>query len=371
MKFSNQLFINYFFDPASALRMDLSQWSQFIFILRECDVLARFHYLSTEANCFEQFPEKVKHHLNSASVKAERQAKQAMYEALDLTKNLGDINITPIFLKGVAYSLRKSSASFGRVYADMDVLVPKSELRNIEQRLSFYGWFSNKSDEYDQKYYRQWAHEIPPMQHSLRGTVADIHHNLIPPISGRAPNISIFTEQLFETKEKLYTLSKPAMVMHSIIHLFFNEEFNHGFRDISDLHMLFSEENEQSSFWTELINLSKKAGFEIELYYAVRHCRKIAKTHFPIPFLALVEIPKLSAIRLFFADFIFNRVLLPSHPACNSLLSNTAHIIATLRGHLLKMPLHILIYHSTHKLIRSCSTMFDKKDSTSQKINMN
>jgi len=42
------------------------------------------------------------------------------------------------------------------------------------------GWVSGHRSAYDQRYYRKWMHEIPPMTHIRRQTVLDLHHNILP-----------------------------------------------------------------------------------------------------------------------------------------------------------------------------------------------
>ena len=49
-----------------------------------------------------------------------------------------------------------------------------------EQLLLHAGWSHMKADEYDQHYYREWMHELPPLQHKERGTVVDLHHGILP-----------------------------------------------------------------------------------------------------------------------------------------------------------------------------------------------
>ena len=342
--------IRYLLNPKDSLELSLKQWSELIMILREVELLARFSYLISEQNLIEQLPLKVQQHLQSAQTKADRQAKQAIYEAEQLANNVKASNITPIFLKGVAYTLLNNKASLGRTYSDMDILVNKADLKTIERRLSLFGWFGKKSDDYDEKYYREWAHEIPPLYQASRGTVADIHHNLLPPISGKAPDIKMFTENTLMTKQGLLTLSKAGLVMHSIIHLFFNEDFSHAFRDITDLHLLFTEEDQKSEFWQELIELSIKSQFETELFYAVRYCQELTETHFPVEFLTTVNKAKPTTFKLTFSDFIFKQVLYPNHSSFRNWQYSIANFFAICRGHILKMPLHILLYHTAHKL---------------------
>lgn len=358
---SAQYIVALFNTPNKALELNLTQWSKFIFVLRECGLLARFYFIAEKDDCFTNFPVKVKHHLNSAKIKSERQNKQAIFEASEITSALQDINVIPVFLKGVAYDIKKSPASLGRIYSDMDILVEKTHLKGIERRLTLFGWFTKIVDDYDDKYYREWAHEIPPMQHSSRGTVADIHHNLLPPISGKAPDIKKFTQKLYTTTSGLTTLSDPAMTLHSIIHLFFNEDFSHGFRDITDLHLIFSSQYENSEYWSTLLSLSIETKFSTELFYAVRYCKEITQTKFPQIFLEKINHFQPSHFKVKFADFIFQKVLLPTHPSCATKHSQFAHFLALFRGHILKMPLHILLYHSLRKLLVTVFKPFNNK----------
>lgn len=348
-----QQIVDLLLHPKLALDLTPAQSSYLIFVLRENRSLARFSYLAKNAGIVNQLPNKVKHHLNASKIKADRQIHQAQFEAEELTKNLKKINVTPIFLKGVAYTVLQNKTSLGRTYSDMDVLVKKNELTKVEQYLSLYGWFSKKSNDYDQKYYRQWAHEIPPMYQGIRGTIADIHHNIIPPISGKAPDISLFSQEIITTKNNLHTLSKHGLTLHSIIHLFFNEDFTHAFRDIFDLHLLFTQAMQEHDeiFWQALFDLAIKTRFNIELFYAVRYCSKILGTKFPQEFYQKVQNLKPNKTQLRVADFIFLTVLYPRHSSYKSLTRTLKESLAVLRGHLLKMPLHILLYHSCHKII--------------------
>ncbi len=44
-----------------------------------------------------------------------------------------------------------------------------------------------KSDPYDDLYYRRWMHELPPLVHSERGQLVDVHHTILPLTAGRSP----------------------------------------------------------------------------------------------------------------------------------------------------------------------------------------
>ena len=40
-------------------------------------------------------------------------------------------------------------------------------------------WVSAPISPYDDRYYRTWAHELPPLRHRERGVELDLHHNLL------------------------------------------------------------------------------------------------------------------------------------------------------------------------------------------------
>ena len=45
------------------------------------------------------------------------------------------------------------------------------------------GWQYDEVNDYDQRYYRDWMHETPPLIHKNRSMEVDLHHNIVPPVS--------------------------------------------------------------------------------------------------------------------------------------------------------------------------------------------
>lgn len=64
---------------------------------------------------------------------------------------------------------------------------------------------------------------------------------------------------------------------------------------------------------------------------------------------ALLPQVKLSKLQLVYCDFVFTRVLALNHKLIPSNFRNFATNLAFIRGHLLKMPLRILLKHSAKK----------------------
>jgi len=277
---------------------------------------------------------------------------QVCFEAMELAQHISKTSSQPaIFLKGAAYVLSGDSVGEGRIFSDIDILVKKEDLPNIERRLQAFAWFPNYSDEYDQKYYREWAHEIPPLIQANRGTVLDVHHNLIPPISGRAPDISLFLSDIRTVAGGYHMLSPHAMTLHSVIHLFYQEEFIHGYRDLSDLHLLVTSNSKNSQYWRALLALAQETKFSVELFYACRYLNKIFGTEIANNVIEPLSNSAPGKIRLKVLDWMFTRVLLPRHSLINKRFTSLAHRAAFIRGHWIKMPFHILCIHSFQKLL--------------------
>ncbi|WP_311964411.1 nucleotidyltransferase family protein, partial [Acinetobacter baumannii] len=79
-------------------------------------------------------------------------------------------------------------AGRGRLFSDVDILVPKPRLDEVEAALMLHGWASTHLDPYDQRYYREWMHEIPPKVHVRRGISIDVHHAIMPETAADRPD---------------------------------------------------------------------------------------------------------------------------------------------------------------------------------------
>tara|TARA_R110000744_G_scaffold114135_5_gene213524 strand:+ start:4287 stop:5369 length:1083 start_codon:yes stop_codon:yes gene_type:complete len=332
--------------------ISLVEWELLIRIAREASVLPRVAYALDTV--MESVPEYAQTHLISAKYHAKLLAQQVQFEAREFKRILPvELQAEIIYLKGAAYTLSGCTAGRGRVFSDIDMLVSKTNLREVEARLSVYAWFTQPTDDYDDMYYRQWAHEIPPLKHSGRGTILDVHHNLVPLISGKAPDINDFTAGARTLSCGARVLSPGAMILHSAVHLFYQEEYHHGFRDLSDLHLLFSEFGCEQAFWDELFILAQKTGFGLELALALRYVNMLFDTHIPQAELHKSQLWLPPKIKLKIFDWIYSRVLQPHHTLCNVSGLGLANTMALVRGHWIKMPVHILLMHTAAKGYRN------------------
>lgn len=324
--------------------VEIKQWENLIHVLREVNLLAACYFKLKKADKLASIPSFAFKHMKSAAIYSSRQSEQVTFECKLLQKILDTENIPSVFLKGASYTLRKSENSEGRVYSDVDLLVAKSDISKAENALSKHAWCTKKVSEYDNKYFREWSHEIPPMFNIHRGTVLDLHHNILLPISGRQVNVELLTENCQLIDSSYTVLSYAATILHSIVHLIINEDLSNGYRDILDITTLIKENN-SPEFWQEIISLSSTLGFNNELYLALSLSRKYANLAIPDNVWLNFSEQKNNSKLNFLLNHIYYFALQPHSPAIQTFKHKIAITIAYFLGHLQKMPLKILIPH--------------------------
>lgn len=343
-----------FMAPEQLPSLSLGKWSDLIFVLRDCRLLASLAELLIEKQLIDTVPEKARFHLLSALKYANRQAEQVRMESQAITSLLRENSVDCVYLKGASYVLNNWHCGAGRVSSDIDVLVRESELATAETLMLKNLWRHQEINDYDDKYYREYAHEIPPLFHIQRGTVLDVHHNLFLPVSGRAPNIESFWKYVANTAQGHQVFLPHAAFVHSVIHLFLNEEVVYGCRDMIDLWRLL-EEHGDDRFIDGVVELCQVNGFNDELMLVsrlLRHWFTSSRTELLLCRVNAEVLPNIasseSKINVWFR--IYRRALVPNHPFIAGRKENIARQLVFMRGHGLKMPLGVLIKHLAIKL---------------------
>jgi len=331
--------------------LSLPEWDLLIRQARRAGLLGRLHAMAEQAELLHKIPEKPADHLIASRVEADRVASVARWEMGQIAFALRNLWVPVIALKGVAYVLNGSAVANGRAFNDLDILVPKPVLADVEAQLMAHGWLSTHLDEYDQRYYRQWMHEIPPMRHIRRKTNLDIHHAILPSTVARRPDTKLLLEDALEIDElpSVYTLSSIDMWLHSATHLFQEGEFHTGLRDLTDLDLLTREMAGQDGFWERLITRAQKLNLSRQLYYGLRYGHRILGTPIPDEVFAATEAfgPRHPLKGLM--DNLFQRAFLPLHGSCDSVVGPTARWALFVRSHATRMPPHLLLPHLAHK----------------------
>ena len=341
-------------DPAQVQHLSLAEWDVFVRQGRQANLLARVWHMLSQRGLLDTVPARPRAHLEWAQVSAARQLIGVEAEVSAIQQALQGIPV--ILLKGAAYTLARLPAAAGRIFSDIDVMVPRESLDAAEAALLGHGWIATHTDPYDQRYYREWMHELPPLMHGGRGTHIDVHHAILPltmavhpdPAKLRAAAVAV------PCHPNLKVLAPEDMVLHSAAHLFYDGEFNNGLRDLCDLDVLLRHfANARPAFWSALVARAEALQLTRSLYYALRYVGWLLATPIPPEAIAAAEIGAPSRTLLAVMDALFMRALLPDHVSCNDRYSHLARRALYIRANWLRMPPLMLAQHLFHKAFLS------------------
>ena len=346
-------------EPDRVPGLDASQFNQLISQGRSARLLASLALQLEQAGILEQLPAPVRRHFQSAVVVHTKQKRDLAYDTGKIRQALDSIGVKLILLKGAAYIHAELPVSRGRLISDIDIIVPQTRIDEVEKTLNQFGWESSYVDTYNERYYRQWMHEIPPLGNKKRGTTLDLHHTILPPTAAANIDASLLFEDLLEVKPGIFTLSWKDMVIHSATHLFHEGEFHHGLRDLWDLdRMLRDFPQRDPTFWDGLVTRAQELDLLGSLFHGLTYSQKVFST--PVPAVVMEHANSWSrALRQPLMDFLFLRAFRPDQPECKLPFTSLALNLLYLRSHYLRMPLYLLLPHLARKAWMS---RFESKD---------
>jgi Uncharacterised nucleotidyltransferase len=268
-------------EPAKLIELDEPRWRDLLARARTSGLLVRLEAMLVELGLLEQIPKKARIHLAEAHSFLRRNQTDVRFEADRVARVLATLNTPIILLKGGAYLLANLPPADRRFAADLDILVQHEHLATVEQTLCAAGWERKRLADYDDRYYREWMHEIPPLWHPERLFAVDVHHTILPRTSRYKPDTeALFAAAITLEDRTLKVLCPADMVLHGAAHLF-TEEFALGLRQLADLHDLLEHFGKERSFWSELLARSRLHGLERILYYLIRYVRPVFGTSIP------------------------------------------------------------------------------------------
>jgi len=130
------------------------------------------------------------------------------------------------------------ACSEGRQIGDLDILVLATDIRRAENELLNAGWEWVKSDPYDDLYYREHMHELPPLIHSGRDRMIDVHHTILPRTHRITPDALVLITEAVELPSGFRILNPAAMVCHCAAHMLADGDLQGGLRNLWDFHCL-------------------------------------------------------------------------------------------------------------------------------------
>ncbi len=331
------------------------QWETAIGQANSARLLGRLAHHNLSSGGLAAVPKGPRMHLRSGLKLVDRLQTELRWELDCIRRALAGIPTPVVLLKGAAYFEAQLPPRLGRLFGDIDILVERGQVAAVEQALFAAGWISAERDPYNQRYYRQWMHEIPPLTHVLRGTSIDVHHSITPPTSAMAVDSTKLLPhiRLAAAGSAFHVLAPVDMVLHSAVHLFQEGEFDHGLRDLLDLQDLLlhfgSGDHAEAEFWPRLFDRSQELGLTVALHHALFHIGRLFGPPAP-PDQAetLAKLRPAWPARTVMAALL-GQVLRPWHPTCVSRASQVARGLLYLRGHALRMPLRLAVPHLVRK----------------------
>lgn len=349
---ANRLLIDALISPKTIRQFTIPDWELCIRQARSSQLLARLAITIREESLESFVPAAVQQHFNASIAHQAHLRNAVRNEVAYIAEALNSINTRLVLLKGAAYELAELAPARCRTFNDIDLLVPKERINDAELSLLMHGWAGIQHDGYDDRYYRTWMHEIPPLRHLVRHSIIDVHHNIVPD-TGR---IHLAADKLLAdarpclNNSGIFVLAAPDMILHSAVHLFNDGEFDHALRDLFDIRDLIHQTVVSETDWQQLISRAEELGLGRSLYYALRYLSIVLKEPLA-PYLDLVSkhAPNRFALRLM--DRLFVRGLKPEHSSCNDSGTTVARFLLYVRGHALRMPLRLLLPHLTRKAL--------------------
>ncbi|HEV8014141.1 MAG TPA: nucleotidyltransferase family protein [Stellaceae bacterium] len=324
-------------------------WDLAIRQARRAGLLARLEAQLRHGRLMGAVPPAQRAHLDAARILATKHRADVARELRAIVTALAPLAVPVILLKGAAYAAAGLPPADGRLFGDIDILLPRDRLAEAERLLAAAGWNAAKTDAYDQRYYRDWMHELPPLQHERRQTAIDVHHTIVPPTAGFAVDAKRLRDAALAVAGApgLAVLAPADMVLHSAAHLFTEGEFGRGLRDLCDLDLLLRHcAKSDPHFWDDLAERAAAFRLERAMHYALRFAAGILGTPVPERLQALGAPAPLGEGLM---DALLGRALRPPHPSCADRLTPLALFLLYIRGHYLRMPLGLLMPHLFRK----------------------
>lgn len=323
------------------------QWSQLLKEGYATGLLGRIYYLFKKNQLIEFIPNSIVWHFSAAYTYSNSYHQDVLIEVEYVNKAFKMSGQIPIFLKGVAYLLANDEAMHGRTFSDIDIFINKKHLSAVERFLHWHGWTAGDVDHYDDRYYRKWMHEIPALTHKTRGSTLDVHHNLLPQTS-RIPFDSMTVEEKADVD--LGVLSAEDRIIHSIVHLFLESEFEKGMRDMTDIDLLIQQhQSYNENFLVVLVDRAIALGVAKLVFYALRYASTYLNTPVTRQARQKLAVYAPNKLQLKLMDHLFTSVLFRPLSLERTLSNRLAHFLMFIRGHWIRMPLHLLIPHLCHK----------------------
>ena len=323
-------------------------------VARRARLLGRLAHSLLDSEKAALLPQTAVDQLEGAAAMARARARLAMWELDRIARAMTDSPETPlVIMKGCAYLVLELPNAPGRVFADVDLLTAEGCLGDVERCLNERGWETRKLSPYDQNYYRNWTHELPPMVHEEREVEIDLHHNVLPRTARLNPSSAKLLESAQPLPDSRYrVLGSEDILLHAMTHLMFDADLADQLRDLLDirdiaLHFAASEE----CFWQRLVSRAVELDLTLPAYYSLRYCQRLLDADIPVAVMNQVEDWAPPKPLRWMMDQCVPRALYPQHPDAPDRVTEFCRLLMYVRSHWIRMPPWLLVYHLSYKFL--------------------
>lgn len=221
-------------DPGSVATPDAAGWTHLLSAARALSLIGTL----AEVMAGRDVPADIARVLADVRQSNIAGQRQALWEAECAKIALAAYSGKVVLLKGTAFAAAGYDAALGRSIGDLDILVDRAGLDQVEALLLAAGWEWVKPDPYDDAYYRQWMHELPPLIHAERDRMIDVHHTILPLTARLTPDAAALIADARALPSGLHILSPADIICHAAAHLIADGDLSGGMRNLWDIDRL-------------------------------------------------------------------------------------------------------------------------------------
>lgn len=337
--------------PELALSWTLAEWDRVVRLARRMRLLARLAEALQARGLMQSVPQAPRRHLVAMIHVSRWRTSSLHWVATRVAEAIGDGAGPLVLLKGAAYLAEGLPIAPGRLPSDLDILVPRAGLELARQRLGAAGWASAPLSDHDRRYYEEWSHEVPPMNHPIHPVELDLHHNILPPLADSHVAIEPLLARLQSSGWPRWSVLQPEdQVLHSAAHLFLDSEFTDRARDIVDLDGLLRHYGVRAGYLESLLERARQLELTEPLALAVHFAQAWMRTPLPDDWVKQVRSVGPGPARAAWLIPLYRAALTPSEADDPAGIKKRAAATALLiRYHWNRMPLRLLVPHLWHK----------------------
>ena len=318
-------------EPATVRALTGRQWTALISIARAESLIGSLAHRVKDVS----ISDRVRAVLKDAIEAHDLARQQALWEANCARRALADYPGKIVLMKGTAYVAADLAAGVGRSIGDLDIMVSRNDLPVVEAALLDAGWEWVKPDPYDDQYYRDHMHELPPLIHRERDRMIDVHHTTLPLTARPTPDAQAMVDSAVALDDGLHVMAPADMLLHSIAHLFADGDLAGGLRNLWDINLLIRQFSEADpEFWNLLDGRAEIHDLVSEKQRALR----LAARLYGAP------VNRLSAGKTALADDLYVRRLL-ARDGYGRETRKVTRLAFYVRSHWLRMPPLMLAKH--------------------------